>query len=380
MSVESDTIPFVGADALFKKDFIPPKIVQKPKIANLILGTLSDAIENNYASTTALYGLEGSGKNLIYTKTLQDLHQKIKHKKFTTVCIDLKEITTIQALIQIIQQILSKENLSFDRSTLKCNDSAYLMHIIKRIFEKIPRNYILYLKNIESGSDKLVNKITSLSKNYKNLNLLYTINSGFQRQRFEDYINLDLKIPIGLYEKHDLYQIMSDRCTMAFPFAVPKTLKEYLFDLVSELNVKVPSSYINSLKQIYITNPDKPFDSDEIIRGVYAAAPDSELNLTAFAQELQEFDILERIYLENIIAHMKHQNRVYISNEELAACFKMASEQLEERFNENYLKDTIKRFSESCLLVPSSLNQTIYFAPYQIAQIEEILSQSFGKW
>ncbi len=79
MSVESDTIPFVGADALFKKDFIPPKIVQKPKIANLILGTLSDAIENNYASTTALYGLEGSGKNLIYTKTLQDLHQKIKH-------------------------------------------------------------------------------------------------------------------------------------------------------------------------------------------------------------------------------------------------------------------------------------------------------------
>ncbi len=380
MSAESEQIPFVGADALFKKDFIPPKIVEKPKISHLILGTLSDAIENNYASTTAVYGLEGSGKNLILSKTLLDLNKKMKQKKFTSVCIDLKEITTFQALIQIIEQIMLKENLKFDRSLLKCHDGAYLMHIIKRIFEKIPGNYVLYIKNIESGSNKLVNKLTHLSKNYKNLNLLYTINSGFQRQRFDDYTNLDLKVPIGLYEKTDLYQITTDRCTMAFPFEVPRILKEYLFDMVSELNVKVPSSYINSLKQLYLSNSDKPFDSDEIVRGVYATAPETEMNFTGFAQELQQYEMVERIYLENIIAHMNRQHQVYISYDELSACYKIATEEMEEKFNEKALKDTIKRFSEIGLLAPSSLNQTRYFVPYELAQVQEILSLSFGKW
>jgi hypothetical protein len=255
--------------------------------------------------------------------------------------------------------------------------------LIKRIFEKVQKKIIIYAYNADSENAILINKLSGLSKSYRNLSLIYSINSGFHKQRLDDFGELDLKVPIGLYETNELYKILSDRCKMAFQHDVPEENKEYLFDIVSELHVRVPGSYINCLKQIYFLRSDKGIEARDILQASYSNCADSQVSYQEITQSIQECSILDRLFLEHIIAEMKSKKCLYLKNPSLIDSYRMGLEELDIKFREDEYLGSLRRLNEIGILVPSLIhrknkqNATVstvpHYIPFPLSEIENLL-------
>ena len=61
----ADKISFIGPQSLYDKNFVPPKFVVRERPSKLLSGIVLDSLSDNYPTNLLLYGLKGTGKNLM---------------------------------------------------------------------------------------------------------------------------------------------------------------------------------------------------------------------------------------------------------------------------------------------------------------------------
>ena len=70
-AMNADKIPYVGPRAIFDPNFVPPVFFPQKSQSMLLQGIIQDALEDEYPTNVNLYGLKGTGKNLLVNHFLQ---------------------------------------------------------------------------------------------------------------------------------------------------------------------------------------------------------------------------------------------------------------------------------------------------------------------
>ncbi len=387
-------LSYLGRQALFDLDFIPPKAVLKRNIIEPLSKVLYDALEENYGMCAMLYGLEGMGKHLFSVKTLKHLKKNIAQthdylNDFQVITIDCSINDQMDSLYQFAQILLQQNNIPFSIPILRTLATDQICNLIDYCMKTQTKPLILIIRNVHDLYLPIYQKFIDLNRTYHKLSIIMTVNTGFQTQALKEYGDLDLKLRMGFYDLKELYQIFSDRCTMAFPRTLSPSVVDFCFNFVTEFGFKTPDTYISYLRDTYnvLSKTGSNLDilrieSQHLVEGYH-------LELAALCDYLLESDLIVLLFLENLTQYFSETDNAFIPYKELYQLYEISASAIEYPTKKHEFDQILRNLIDIALIVPSSrhcgdkyyLSETPpevpYFIPMPIEELKSLMAQSF---
>ncbi|MHA1519489.1 MAG: hypothetical protein ACTSRK_04835 [Promethearchaeota archaeon] len=391
-------ISYVGPRAIFNHNFLPPKIIARPKKTEVIQGVIQDALEDNYTTNLTLYGLKGAGKNLMMNVIFQWFQLQNKEEKADKLSpiilpVDCADQELGQIIFTILQELCQIMNIKLKLKEVLAWDTITLWNSFKLLLRKSKRPVILYMQKIEYVEDEIMEKFLNFAKSTKNLHVLSSINTGNQFYAFNQFSQLDHRVRLGILDKSELMDVVSQRSTMAFKNYMEPAALNLIIDYIIEYGTKVPGSCIDVLKRIYPIIEEKgEILAEDIRRIIQYHFEGVTIDSLAMADYVMKTSIEERLFLDYLINHFRNPAQFYIKKEEITRAYKMTAEELGfsvrsmefgTRF-QNITDAQILRPSHFVPMDPSQPNQNDvlpsrnHYLSLPVEEVNQIIDMSFG--
>ncbi|MHA1725604.1 MAG: hypothetical protein ACTSXH_12350 [Promethearchaeota archaeon] len=322
---------FIGPRALFDDKFIPPKLLYRKKEKNALFFLLNDAIMDNFDLSMLFQGTRGIGKRALVNTVLRDLKQFYEDiTEINQININCREKKTEEILFSLITQMDDMLNIDINLNAIWNSSISTLWNLIKVIYAKIKNEFIIVFNNVEYLEPKIFNKFLNLGKDLK-ITTIYTMNKVLVPSILEVLSKFDFKNKLNFFSFKQLYDILKQRCSLAFPFKLDREMIEYIVDLIFEHHVPVPGKGIEILRDLYpFLQRKNTITQFEILESCQTNFETlgmiDEFNLTNF---ISEENMLTIIFLDNLADYfLTHSSKFYISRLELHELYELSCEAL----------------------------------------------------
>ncbi len=392
----SDKITYIGARTLFDPNFIPSVIIPQKKTTLRLKGSILDAIEDNYATNVNLYGLKGTGKNLLVNQffdecTNMNNDNNTDSPQFFLLKINCENKEIDQVFFSILSQLGKKLDYQFKIEEIIQSSPGKLWNVIKILINKISVPILLYMQQIEHLPSGIISKFYAFAKSTKNLQIITSINTGFQRYSFKHYEGLQHRIQMDTFNISELRKITQDRSMMAFQQMVEPEAIDLVVDYIADFDLQVPGSCINYLKEIHPFMHGQQNITPNDLRGISQYYFDSfHLDSISLADYIVDTGIEERLFLEYIINYFQKENNFYIPFTEIKKAYQMTSEELGFKPENQEFYKYLNSITNIQILRPSfsrkiqsiekikGIYPVAHYLSVPLEELNDILSFSFG--
>ena len=356
---------YVGPKALFDPKFIPSRLYERQKEQRYLEGLINDAVEDEFPTQISLYGLLGSGKTAIVNKTIQkilDLNSEIPENEFPfiNISINCEGKTQNQVLFSLVNKFAKVLNYELTPTQILNADFERIWSLFKFLSSKITKPIILFMDNIENINSSVFNKIIETSLNEKII-LVNSFNIHQSSPFLMDFKKPDFKIQMDSYSKKSLFNISKSRCDVAFKKPVNNDMVQYIVDLVCQFDRQVPGSTIRVLRELFPIIEDGNFvDSDRIRDSCRFQFEGFSMDEITLAEYINESELLDKVFLDNVSRHFKGSENYYITHENLKLSYDIACESMEYTKKFNEFTNMLSKLEKISLLLPSFFsNKTV---------------------
>ncbi len=387
-SENQNRVPFVGPKALFDKSFIPPRVYGQKKMTEDLRGMLHDFSEDNLSCVTAICGNRGMGKKLLVKRTLNSLvGEKKLSSRFLLLECENKGIYSLLVEITEFLGLANKKRIK-DEAMLGITIEQ-LWNLIKHLSSRLEQNLVIMLDSAEYVDAKVLMKLIGLSKNRSKLHLVLSFNVSGSNFKVIEMYEADKRIAIPEYRNSDLFSITKDRADMSVKAGIGGPVLAFVIDSVNEYGNKSPGSCIGFLKDLYPTLFEtNELRAEEVRMHARYYFGLKMMDSISVADILMDSDMLERLFLDNIVNYFKSNDKLYIPFSKLAESYKMGCECLEVVPRKNEFVSVVEKLTENYVILPSPLFKsrsgclgTIQIAPYFLTmpadELSELLDASF---
>lgn len=368
LSILSDPskIQYVGPRAIFNHNYLPPKIIPRQKKTEVLHGIIQDALEDQYNTNLTLYGLKGAGKNLMMNVIFQwfQLQNKTgKSDKSDSLSpiilpVDCADQELGQIIFTVLQELCQTLNVSLRLQDAMTWDTITLWNTFKLLLRKCKRPVILYMQKIEYVEDEIMEKFLNFAKSTENLHILSSINTGNQFYAFNQFSQLDHRVRLGILDKSELMDVVSQRSIMAFKNYIDPTALNLIIDYIIEYGTKVPGSCINILKRIYPIIEEKgEILAEDIRRIIQYHFEGVTIDSLAMADYVMKTSMEERLFLDYLINYFRNPAQFYIKKEEITRAYKMTAEEMGFSVRSTELGSRFQNITNAQILHPSHFLQ-----------------------
>ncbi|MHA1672986.1 MAG: hypothetical protein ACTSYI_05110 [Promethearchaeota archaeon] len=397
-------ISYIGPRAIFRHNFIPPKIIPRQKKTEVIHGVIQDALEDNYTTNLTLYGLKGAGKNLMMNVIFQwfqlqnnsDKSAKSDSLSPIILPVDCADQELGQIIFTVLQDLCQTLNVNLKLEDAMTWDTITLWNTFKLLLRKCERPVILYMQKIEYVEDEIMEKFLNFAKSTENLHILSSINTGNQFYAFNQFSQLDHRVRLGILDKSELMDVASQRSTMAFKNYIEPTALNLIVDYIIEYGTKVPGSCINILKRIYPIIEEKgEILAEDIRRIIQYHFEGVTIDSLAMVDYVMKTSIEERLFLDYLINHFRNPAQFYIKKNEIRRAYRMTAEELGFSVQSMELGSRFQNITNAQILRPSHFVQNEqkeqypsnekdflpnknYYLSIPVEGVNQIIDMSFG--
>ncbi|MHA1610467.1 MAG: hypothetical protein ACTSYU_00320, partial [Promethearchaeota archaeon] len=263
----------------------------------------------------------------------------------------------------------------------------------KLLLRKSKRPVILYMQKIEYVEDEIMEKFLNFAKSTKNLHVLSSINTGNQFYAFNQFSQLDHRVRLGILDKSELMDVVSQRSTMAFKNYMEPAALNLIIDYIIEYGTKVPGSCIDVLKRIYPIIEEKgEILAEDIRRIIQYHFEGVTIDSLAMADYVMKTSIEERLFLDYLINHFRNPAQFYIKKEEITRAYKMTAEELGFSVRSMEFGTRFQHITDSQILRPSHfvpmdpsqpnqndvLPSRNHYLSLPVEEVNQIIDMSFG--
>ncbi|MHA2001136.1 MAG: hypothetical protein ACTSVU_03500, partial [Promethearchaeota archaeon] len=356
----ADKIHYIGSRAIFDPNFVPPHFNPRVKKAQLIQGTISNAIEDEYSTNINLYGLKGSGKNLHINHFLDWLEHSgmnssnsISTKPLHIIRVDCSQKDLGQLFFGMINELGKFLGLKLNLSDIMQMTPANQWNSFKLLIQKVKAPIIMYLHETEQLEPQYISKIFNFAKEAKNLQIITSINTGVQRYSFRQYNAMDHKIRMDTYETGELLNIVDQRSTMAFQNGLSVDTQKMVVDLVSEFDMQVPGSCVKMLCEINPIIQQKGDVTSEDLRELSQYFFDSyNIDSLSMADFVMNTSIEDRLFLDYLIGYFRLPSQFFIPFQEIKNAYRMSCEELGAQTRNKQFLQSFSKITKAHILRP----------------------------
>ncbi len=391
---------YVGSRALFDPYFVPNELIGLEKEQKRMKSILNDAIEDQYPITLSLYGLRGVGKTTLTRKTFSELQSNNSNvqNNFHSCYVNCCEKDLVQIVFSLIDNLSSSVKYELPpESILNASLGSQinlLSHLITKFHTQNDENSIIFfLDSIEYTQPTLINKIMDVCSS-QSCFLVTSFNLLKNSPYLMEFKKPDMQIQLNTYNPSILEQICLDRCRLAFKQSIDPTMIQYITDMASEFDYRVPESCLRVLRELYpLIENESYIDPDQIQDVCRYQFKGYSIDEISVAEFISETEIIDRLFLDEINSFFQSQSRYYVSFIELLTMYKIACEGLEFPFSEMRFRAFLDRTQKIGLLQASNFNKHakkpqnsqylegyLFFLSLSPHLFSEILDVSFGQF
>ena len=396
---------YVGPKAIFDPNFIPESRIDRPKQATQLSSLVLDALLDEYATNVNIYGLKGSGKNLLINHFMswldakqQNIENDSDHAKqnvdpgsFLGISVDCAGKEIEQVFFALVDKIGAHLDHSFQAQQIFSLTTPKLWNLLKFLLKKIEVPVLMHIQNSESMDPIYLDKLFQLAKDLRSVQILTSMNTGGQSYRFKKFEQMDHKIRMDLYSGNEIREITNSRAKMAMKSPLNPESIDLMVDYVMDFDLHIPGASINLLKQVYPVVQDNGELTSEDLRSICQYQFEG-LNFDAIsmADFVMQTSIEERLFLEYLMGYFENSNRYYIPYGEIKNAYRMTAEELGFKINQSEFRQSFAKITEANILRPGQcyihegmkakdgVLPVAHFLTMPIEEVSEIMNLSFG--
>jgi len=402
-AMNADKIPYVGPRAIFDPNFVPPVFFPQKSQSILLQGIIQDALEDEYPTNVNLYGLKGTGKNLLvnhflqwYQKTtLTEIENDTAPAATDSICIlhvDCTQREMVQIFYSLISQISHFLHLSLQLEDAIVPNTATMWNTLKFLIQKVTGPILLYLHQSENLGTEILSKFFIFAKSTQNLQIITTINTGLQQYSFKQYERMDHKVKMDNFTVQDLRNITSTRSVMAFPHQLESEAIDMIVNYISEFDLQVPGACMNYLKEVYPIIGQHESVSSENLRDISQYYFEGfTVDALSMADFVINTSLEDRLFLDNIVNYFRNLDRFFIPFHEIRNAYSMSCEEMGFKFEKTEFYRSFAKISDAQIIRPNALaiqqgamkKNGVYpvdhFLTLPMEEVSDILNFSFGQ-
>ncbi len=370
--------------ALYDPDYVPPKLLHRTKELSNLLNIFNSSLDfdDQFNINAYIYGIRGIGKS-VFSKYFINLLKAKNGENFNRIYLNLATKSPIENLRLLVE--LYSQRISSKFTYLKNSQKLWSYFHFLRTKSDIP--LILILDNMDYLNQSLVEKFIRYSKDLK-ISTIVTSRIPLKKYKKKSKLianSMDFPLKLDMYSSSALFDILSQRISLAFPTDLDPTLSQYIVDIVTHFDHYRPSTCIHILKTIYQHMLDGIDITHELIM-------DASIHLLEFPfqddlDSLLRFDDskIEFFYLpllEKLAIFFKGAENVYIRYNELFRLYKMTCDELMQPYNPSQFQQFVERLIFDGFLYSSNIQSTIaeniYFIVINPQRILEYLDIKYS--
>ena len=402
----ADKISYVGPRAIFDPNFVPPVFFPQKSQSMLLQGIIQDALEDEYPTNVNLYGLKGTGKNLLVNHFLQwyqkTILTEIENNKAdvaaaikNSICIlhcDCAQRELSQIFYSLISQISDHLNLTLQLKDAIIPNSATMWNTLKFLIQKVTQPILLYLHQSENLGNEILSKFFVFAKSTQNLQIITSINTGLQQYSFKQYERMDHKVKMDNFTCRDLHDITHNRSLMAFQHQLEPEAIDLIVNYISEFDLQVPGACMNYLKEVYpIIGQRGAIHSDNLRDISQYYFEGFTVDALSMADFVMNTSLEDRLFLDNIVNYFRNLDRFFIPFHEIRNAYSMSCEEMGFKFDKTEFYQSFAKISDAQIIRPNTLavqqgavkHNGVYlvdhFLTLPMDEVSDILNFSFGQ-
>ena len=344
--------------ALYDPNYVPPKILHRNNELKSLMNIFHSSLnpEDNFNVNAYIYGIRGIGKT-VFTKYFIELLKSQTKEIFIPIYLN----TAIKSPLENLRLVVELYSQSIGNDFAYFNTSQELWSYFHFLRNKSNLPLILIFDNVNPLNQPLYEKFIRYSKDLR-ISTIATSQIPYKLRTKESKIiaeSLDFPLKLEIYSSSALFDILSQRISIAFPIELEPHLLEYIVDIVTQFDYFRPSTCITVLKSIFQHLIHGNDITPTLIRE--SCIPLLEFPYQGDLHHLLQLDdsTIELLYLpllEKIAVYFKNRKNIYITQNELDTLYRITCEELISPYEPEQCRKFIEKLIFDGFLYPSQFN------------------------